>query len=142
MEKELTGKIKNIRIEYNEINKRLNEIRIADIQDISRKPEQKHIRQSSIRESFIHNYRTHRNGVAILHKGGEKYIKVPLISIKIYDRRSEWKWSNKIQNMEKVISFKEFYKQNKEFFVYGRNSIIKARRKIIWIKIWKSIEQG
>ena len=85
--KDLTEKIKNISIEYNEINKRLSEIRIADIQDISRKPEQEHIRQSSIRESFIHNYRPHRNGVAILYKGGEKYIKVPLISIKTYNRR-------------------------------------------------------
>ena len=54
------------------------------------------------------NYRTQRNGVAILHKGEDKYIKVPLISIKTYDRRG-WIWGYKVQDMEKAVSYKEFY---------------------------------
>ena len=50
--------------------------------NISREQKQENGRQHNIRESFIHRYRTHRNGIAILHKEEEKYIKVPLINIK------------------------------------------------------------
>ena len=87
-----------------------------------------------IRESFIHNHRTHRNGVAILHKGEDKYIKVPLISIKTYDRRRGWIWGYKVQDMEKAVSYKEFYEQNKELLVHGRTKIIIVLKERMRIK--------
>ena len=75
MQQELTNKIRSISIENNEISKTLNRLGVKDMQNISREQKQENGRQPSIRESFIHNYRTHRNGVAIYTKEKRNILK-------------------------------------------------------------------
>ena len=41
--------------------------------------------RNSIRNAFVHNRRKHKNGVAIIYKE-DRYVKVPLISVKEFDK--------------------------------------------------------
>ena len=57
-----------------------------------------------------------------------------MITIKTYDRRRGWIWGYKVQDMEKAVSYKEFYKQNKELLVHGGTNIIIALKERMRIK--------
>ena len=58
-----------------------------------------------------------------------------MISIKTNDRRRGWIWGYKVKDMEKAVSYKEFYEQNKELLVHGRTNIIIALKERMRIKI-------
>ena len=132
IEESLTTKLKNLSKNYEEINNKINlmNMNVLTPHEISNLKS-----RNSIRNAFVHNRRKHRNGVAIIHKE-DRYVKVPLISVKEFDK---WKrrivWKYKVWDKEKAVYFREFYEQNKEFFVHGRDNILHALRERTRIKI-------
>ena len=75
MELELTNKIRNISIENNEISKKIKSVRSKDMQIYIQRTKTGNGRQPNIRESFIHNYRTHKMELQYYRKEKKNILK-------------------------------------------------------------------
>ena len=79
-----------------------------------------------IRDAFIHNFKTHRNGIAVL-KLKDKYTTIPLIPTWRFDnKKRRWIPQYKICSLEGTESFYNFYNKNKENIIHRRKNIINA----------------
>ena len=93
-----------------------------------------------IRDAFIHIFKTHRNGIAVL-KLKDKYTKIPLIPTWRFDnKKRRWIPQYKICSLEGTESFYNFYNKNTENIIHGRRNIINAIRTLNRIKAQNMIE--
>ena len=67
-----------------------------------------------IKEAYVHNDKTYKNGIAVLKIENNKYIKVPLITNWRYNyKKRNWTHQNKEQNLEETITFYIFLSKAK-----------------------------
>ena len=93
-----------------------------------------------IRDAFIHSFKTHRNGIAVL-KLKDKYTKIPLIPTWRFDnKKRRWTPQYKICSLEGTESFYNLYNKNKENIIHGRRNIINVIRTLNRIKAQNMIE--
>ena len=93
-----------------------------------------------IRDAFIHNFKTHRNGIAVL-KLKDKYTTIPLIPTWRFDnKKRRWIPQYKICSLEGTESFYNFYNKNKENIIHRRKNIINAIRTMNKIETQSMIE--
>ena len=92
------------------------------------------------RDAFIHNFKTNRNGIAVL-KLNDKYTKIPLIPTwRLDNKKRRWIPQYRICSLEGTESFYNFYNKNKKNIIHGRRNIINAIRTLNRIKAQNMIE--
>ena len=83
----------------------------------------------NIKNSYIHNQRRYRWGIAIMKVEEEKYIRVPLIPRWKFNKNSRtWIKEYWVQSMEGASRYHDFYEENKACIIEGKENIIRALR--------------
>ena len=88
-----------------------------------------HRKDDNIKNSFIHNQRRYRWGLAMLRSEENKYTRVPLIPLyKYYKHEHKWKMEYFVRYKEETIKYTDFYEKNKHQIVMGKRNIIETTK--------------
>ena len=87
------------------------------------------------RDAYIHNYKTHYNGVAVMRTEENKIVRIPLICKWIYNYKSRrWIPQYKVSSLEKTEDFRDFYHNHKTRIIHGTANIKDTLRELNRIK--------
>ena len=118
-------RIENVIIEFKELKAGL-EVTRSLVEDLIQEQSNEKI-DNNIKDSFIHNKRRFRWGVAMLKSEGNKFTRIPLIPQYKYNKKEHrWRTEYVICHKDKVIEWTRFYNEQKKSIVEGKKNIIEA----------------
>ena len=93
------------------------------------------------RDVYIHNYKIHYNGVAVMRIEENKIVRIPLVYKRIYNYNSRRLIPQyKVNSFKEAEDFRDFYHNHKTRIIHGAVNIKDTLRELKWIKTQNMIK--